>query len=87
MLGLLFRIEYAIRMGIALGTRSCTSMPCGWNDPGQEENTDPIILSEQKWTKQQYFGEGKELQTLCYNMHHLFLMGCTLNIKPKIHGH
>ena len=56
--GLLFRVEKAVMSGET--KLSCTSKLSTWNVPSNKvASTGPIILSEQKWSKDHYDKEGR----------------------------
>ena len=50
--GMLFRVEYAVRSG---QTRlSSTSRPCVWNAPPVGSSSDPVKLCSQEWNSDHY---------------------------------
>ena len=55
--GLLFRVEYAVRTGLAT---SKTSELCKWKVPANNigNASKPVKLEDLKWTKDTYFKQG-----------------------------
>lgn len=58
--GLLFRVEYAVRMGLT--DTSCTSQQCQWNLPSTKVMlNEPRLVAAQTWTKASYMNHGNIL--------------------------
>ena len=66
-IGLLFRVENAVKSGVTKPT--CTSQACAWKIPANKVVPDrPVVLSNQKWTKDQYDNQGTYITYAIYDV-------------------